>query len=80
MHQDQRFPDRVIATTLTNPNFAELAKSYGAFGEQVRKTDAFAPALERALKSGKPALLELILDPDAISPDETLKSLRAAAR
>ena len=78
MHQEQRFPNRVIATTLTNPNFAELAKSFGAFGEQVRKTEDFAVAFKRARKSGRPALIELMLDPDAITPEESLTSIRSA--
>lgn len=80
MHQDKRFPDRVIATTLTNPNFAELAQSFGAYGEQVHATQDFGPALARAINANKPAILELVLDPDAICPNETLTSLRAAAR
>ncbi len=76
MHQEQRFPDRVIATTLTNPNFAKLADSFGAFGQQVKKTEDFAPAFQYALESNKPALIELLIDPDAITPEETLANVR----
>jgi len=76
MHQEQRFPDRVIATTLSNPNFAELANSFGAFGQIVTKTEDFSSAFERALKSKKPSLIELTIDPDAITPEDTLTNIR----
>ncbi len=78
MHQEQRFPNRVIATTLTNPNFADLADSFGAFGQLVKKTEDFASALERALKSKKPSLIELAIDPEAITPEETLANIRSS--
>jgi acetolactate synthase-1/2/3 large subunit len=49
-----------------------LAKSYGGFGETVLKTEDFAPALARARASGRPAIIELITDPAALSPRQTL--------
>jgi acetolactate synthase-1/2/3 large subunit len=77
MHQEQRYPGRVIGTGLTNPDFAQYARAFGAFGEAVMETAGFAPAFERALAAGGPALLELRVDPDAISPRTTLSALRA---
>jgi acetolactate synthase I/II/III large subunit len=79
MHQERRYPGRVVATSLTNPDFVALAQSCGAYGERIATTDDFAPALLRALASQKPALLELALDTDAISPLDTITSIRAAA-
>jgi acetolactate synthase-1/2/3 large subunit len=79
MHQERHYPGRVSATELKNPAFAELAKAYGAFGEKVERTEDFAAALDRALASGKPALLELILDKDIITPTTTLSAIRAAS-
>jgi acetolactate synthase-1/2/3 large subunit len=76
MHQERAYPGRVIATDLVNPDFAALAAAYGAHGEVVEATGAFPDALERALDAGRPALLELRVDPDAISTATTLSALR----
>ena len=68
MHQERHYPGRVMATDLVNPDFAAFARSFGAFGERVESTGEFAPALERALAAGGPALLELVCDPEALTP------------
>ena len=77
MHQEREYPARVYGTTLVNPDFAALAHAFGAHGEVVETTEQFAPAFERALQAGKPALLELRLDPEAISPNATLSRSRS---
>jgi acetolactate synthase-1/2/3 large subunit len=77
MHQERNYPARVFATALKNPDFCALAFAYGAHGERVERTEEFAPALQRALASGKPALLHCLLDPQAITPAATLDGLRA---
>jgi acetolactate synthase-1/2/3 large subunit len=48
-------------------------------GEVVNKTAEFEPAFERALASGKPALLELRIDPEAITTRTSLTAVRAQA-
>jgi acetolactate synthase-1/2/3 large subunit len=53
---------------MLNPNFADLAKSYGGYGEVVLKTNQFLNALERAREANKPAILDLRTDPKAITP------------
>ncbi len=68
MHQERHYPGRVSGTDLVNPNFAELAKAYGGHGETVTSTEQFAPAFARAQNSGKPTIIELIMDPEALSP------------
>lgn len=80
MHQERSYPGRVSGTELTNPDFAQLARAYGAFGETVRRSEEFAPAFERAVASGRPALLELQLDPDIITPTQSLSDISSAAR
>jgi len=65
MHQERRYPGRVIGTTLVNPDFVALAQSFGAQAVRVETTAAFAPALERALSAKVPTLIELRIDPDA---------------
>jgi acetolactate synthase-1/2/3 large subunit len=79
MHQERQFPGRVIGTTLENPDFPALAQAYGGFGERVERTEDFEAAFERALASGKPALLELPVDPERISPRIKLSDLQKGA-
>ena len=79
MHQERAYPSRVSGTDLVNPDFVALARAYGAHGEPVEKTADFAPAFERAAKSGKPALIEIRLSVEVITPRQTLSQIRAAA-
>ena len=76
MHQEREYPGRVSGTDLRNPDFADLARAYGGHGETVEKTADFAPAFERARASGKPAIIEIRLDPEAITPTRTLSDIR----
>src|SRR4051794_21868441 len=79
MHQEREYPGRVSATDLKNPDFAALARAYGGHGERVERTEEFAPAFERALASGKPAILHCIVDPQALTPAMTLDAIRERA-
>ena len=79
MHQEVEYPARVQGTDLANPDFAALARAYGAHGETVTRTEDFAPAFERAMAAGKPAVLDLHIDPEAITPKASLSDIRAAA-
>jgi acetolactate synthase-1/2/3 large subunit len=80
MHQERDYPGRVSATDLVNPDFAALARAYGGHGELVERTEEFAPAFERALASGKPAILELRLDPEIVTTSATLTAIRGKSR
>ena len=79
MHQERRYPGRVSATQLRNPDFAALARAYGGHGESVEETAQFAPAFDRAVASGKPAIIHVKVDPEAITPVATISGLRAAS-
>jgi acetolactate synthase-1/2/3 large subunit len=79
MHQEREYPGRVVATDLRNPDFAALARAYGGHGETVEKTADFAAAFERARASGKPAIVEIRLDPEAITPSKTMTQIRDKA-
>jgi acetolactate synthase-1/2/3 large subunit len=79
MHQEREYPGRVFGTALCNPDFAAYARAFGGHGETVERTADFAPAYERAVASGKPALIELRIDPDAITPTTTLSAIRDKA-
>ena len=76
MHQERTFPGRVHATSLTNPDFAALARAYGAYGERVVRDADFPAAFARAREASVPAVLHLVVDPEAITPAETLSGLR----
>lgn len=77
MHQEREYPGRVSGTDLTNPDFLAFADSFGMPSWRVQETAEFAPALAEALASGKPSLIEIMVDPDAISPTTTITQLRA---
>ena len=79
MHQERDYPERTIATELTNPDFVAWAKSFGAFSALVEKTEEFAPAFEAAMKAGRIALIEIRLDPEVITTSTTLTAIREAA-
>lgn len=76
MHQERDYPGRVSGTDLKNPDFAALARAYGGHGETVTRTAEFAAAFERATQSGLPAIIEIRLDPEAITPTRTLTQIR----
>jgi len=80
MHQERDFPDRVIGTELVGPDFSALARSFGGYGEKVETTEGFAPAFERALASGKPALLHIFLDREASTASRTLSEIRGTGK
>ena len=80
MHQEREYPGaRDRAPSSRNPDFAALARAYGASWRDRDRTADFAPAFERCLAAGKPALIDLVVDQDQISPRATLSGLRAAA-
>jgi acetolactate synthase I/II/III large subunit len=80
MHQERHYPGRSIGTALLNPDFAALARAYGAHGELVTQTGEFLPAFERAVASGRAALLELRTDPHRITTRSTIRAMQTAAK
>ena len=80
MHQERLYPGRVVGTDLVNPDFAALARSFGAHGERVERTEDVEAAFERAVEARRPSLVELRVDPEQISPRHTIAELRQAAR
>jgi acetolactate synthase-1/2/3 large subunit len=80
MHQEREYPEHVYGTTLENPDFTVLARAYGMHAAHVTRTDQFEIAFERALAAETSALLELRLDPEAITPRTTITALRSAAK
>ena len=79
MHQERRFPGRVVGTALRNPDFLALARAYGVFGASVTRTEEFAPAFEEAVSGSRAAIIELKMDPEMITTRTTLSEIRRQA-
>jgi acetolactate synthase-1/2/3 large subunit len=79
MHQEREYPGRISATDLRNPDFAAYARAFGGFGVSVERTEDFPAAFRAAEASGKPAIVRLAIDPEAITPGTTLAKIRARA-
>jgi acetolactate synthase-1/2/3 large subunit len=80
MHQEREYPSRIVGTTLINPDFAAYARSFGADGYRVSATQEFAPVLREALGASKPVVIELPIDPEALSTRQTLTQIRETKR
>ncbi|MCY1331909.1 Acetolactate synthase isozyme 2 large subunit [compost metagenome] len=80
MHQERHYPGRVSGTDLHNPDFAALARAHGLHGETVARTEDFAAAFERSAAAGRPALIEVRIDPEAITPRQSLSQIRREAQ
>jgi acetolactate synthase-1/2/3 large subunit len=79
MHQEREYPTRVWGTALTNPDFAAFARAFGLHAETVRRTAEFAPAFARCMEHPGPTLMELVIDPEAITTGTTLQKIRDSA-
>jgi acetolactate synthase-1/2/3 large subunit len=77
MHQERHYPWRVSGTALTNPDFAKFIEAFGGHGEVVTHTEQFVGAFQRAVASGKPAIIELRTNPDQITTRQTVADMRA---
>lgn len=80
MHQERHYPGRVLGTDLVNPDFAAYARAFGGHGDVVERTEDFPSAFDRAVQSGKPAIIELRVDQEALTPGQSLSEIRDSAR
>jgi len=60
-------PERAIATSLAPTRYDKVVEALGGYGERVEAPDGILPALERAFGSGKPACVNVMLDPAGMS-------------
>jgi acetolactate synthase I/II/III large subunit len=79
MHQEREFPAHVSGSQLANPDFAALARAYGFAGVRIERTEQFEPELLAALERPQGTLIEVMLDPEAITTRGTLSGIRSAA-
>lgn len=77
MHQERHHPGKVIATQLVNPDFVAYAAAFGIAGERVLVTEDFPAALKRAQACKGGYLIEIVVDPEALTPVQSLSAIRA---
>lgn len=65
-YQRDFFGERYIGADVSNPPFDKLAELYGAAGYRADRLADVAPAVEAALASGRPAVVDVAVDPDAL--------------
>lgn len=75
MHQEAQYPGRRYGTDLVNPDFAALGAAYGALSFRVSRDAEFLPAFKQALAADRSALIEVITDPEYVTPSATLSEL-----
>ncbi len=78
-YQKQYYRERYIGSDLLDINFADVAKSFGAHGERVRKPDEIAPALRQALSLNEPAVIDVVVDRDELSPPARTDAIKLSA-
>lgn len=66
--QNEHFGGRYFAVDYKNPDFGALAKVFGAHGEQVTRPQDLEGAIQRAFASGKPAIIDVIIDQNNLAP------------
>jgi len=79
MHQERDYPGRVIATALRNPDFVAYALAFGGYGALVEKTADFPAAFAQAQACGKPSIIHLKIDPEALTTGASLSAIREKA-
>ncbi len=77
MHQERHYPGRVSATALKNPDFAALARAYGGFGATVTDNAGFEAAFVAARAAARPAILHVLTNPEALTPNLRLTPAQA---
>ena len=77
MHQERRYPERVVGTDIKNPDFVSIARAYGFYSEQVTSIEEFKAAFDNALNSKTGAVLDLIVDPEMLTPQQSITQARS---
>ena len=76
MHQERRYPARVVGTDIKNPDFISIARAYGFYSERVTNIEEFKTAFDNALNSKTGAVLDLVVDPEMLTPQQSITQAR----
>jgi thiamine pyrophosphate-dependent acetolactate synthase large subunit-like protein len=66
--QNEHYGGRFFAVDYRNPDFGALARTFGAHGEQVTRPGDLEGAIQRAFDSGKPAVIDVMIDQHTLAP------------
>ncbi len=66
--QEKHYSRRVMSTEYGPIDFVKVAEGYGCFGRLVERPTEIQTALQEAIKSGLPAILNVLVDPAEIPP------------
>jgi thiamine pyrophosphate-dependent acetolactate synthase large subunit-like protein len=66
--QNELYRGRIFAVDYGDVDFAALARVMGAHGERVERAEDVQPAVKRALDSGRPAVVDVVIDQDFHAP------------
>lgn len=78
MHQERNYPNRISGTEIQNPDFVTIATGYGMKAVRIDKTADFVVAFDAMLASGRGGLIEIMVDPNAITIRQTIDDIRAS--
>lgn len=76
LYQEKGYPDRTIATDMTNPDFAKIAEAYGARGFTIETDDDIKPVIADALAVDGPSLVEVKTSLEYITAYTTMSQIR----
>jgi thiamine pyrophosphate-dependent acetolactate synthase large subunit-like protein len=65
--QKELYGGRLFGVDYGDVDFAALARVFGAFGERVEEPSEVLPAIKRALASGLPAVVDVVIDQDKLA-------------
>jgi len=74
-----QFEGHVLGTEHGNPDFAQLAKCFGASGYRVDAPEQVPKVLDTALAAPGPSVIDVIIDPDDMPPMNAEATLRMSA-
>lgn len=66
--QRVNYKERYIATNFRNPNFSDMARSFGAEGFQISSPDEIVSTIKKAISIRKPVIVDVIIDPTETPP------------
>jgi len=63
-----KFTEQAPGCDYSDTDYAAVARAFGCVGIRVEKPEQIRPALEKAFASGRPALIDVVIDPNVIPP------------
>ncbi|MED4204874.1 sulfoacetaldehyde acetyltransferase [Neobacillus mesonae] len=74
------YNNRFVGADIQNPDFAEVARSMGAVGVSVDRPEDLGPAVQKAIESGKPTVIDIHVDGTQLAPPFRKDALKMPVR